>query len=77
MGFGRTVRATLLSPFVRQRLRALISKPKAADVETLIDAVTSGAVTPHVDAAYPLAEAATAIDLVGSGRSRGKTVVTV
>ena len=77
MGFGRTVRASLLSPFVSQRLRGLISKPNAADLETLVGYVASGALSPSVDATYPLGEAAAAIDLVGEGRSRGKTVVTV
>jgi NADPH:quinone reductase-like Zn-dependent oxidoreductase len=77
MGFGRTVRASLLSPFVRQRLRALISKPNLADFETLIEYVGRGVLTPRVDATYPLSDAADAIDLVGQGRSRGKTVVTV
>ena len=77
MGFGRTLRAALLSPFVKQRLRGLISKPNAADLETLVGYVASGALQPQVDATFPLEEAAAAIDLVGAGRSRGKTVVTV
>jgi NADPH:quinone reductase-like Zn-dependent oxidoreductase len=77
MGFGRTIWASLLSPFVRQRLRGLISKPNAADLETLIGFVEAGTLIPRVDATYPLAEAAAAIDFVGEGRSRGKTVVTV
>jgi NADPH:quinone reductase-like Zn-dependent oxidoreductase len=77
MGFGRTIRASLLSPFVGQRLRALISKPNTTDLETLIGFVEAGALTPRVDATYPLADAAAAIDLVGTGRSRGKTVVTI
>lgn len=77
MGFGRTVRAAMLSPFVAPRLTALISKPNLADLETLTRLVADGAVEPHVDATYPLEAAATAIDLVGAGRSRGKTVVTV
>ncbi len=77
MGFGRTVRASLLSPLVGQRLRALISKPNANDLATLVRFVETGALTPRVDATYPLAEAPAAIDLVGEGRSRGKTVVTV
>lgn len=77
MGFGRTVRASILSPLVRQRLRPLISKPSLADLETLLDDVRSGRLTPRVDATFPLADAAAAIDLVGCGRSRGKTVVTV
>lgn len=77
MGFGRTVRASLLSPFVGQRLRPLISKPNAADLETLVGFVEDRALDPQVDATYPLAQAAAAIDLVGTGRSRGKTVVTI
>lgn len=77
MGFGRTVRASLLSPLVRQRLRPLISTPNVADLETLVGYVEAGKLVPRVDATYPLAAAATAIDLVGRGRSRGKTVVTV
>ena len=77
MGFGRTVRASLLSPFVSQRLRALISSPNTADLEALVGFVEAGALTPRVEATYPLAEAATAIDLVGEGQSRGKTVVAV
>ena len=77
MGFGRTIRASLLSPLVRQRLRALISKPNAADLEMLVGMAEAGTLTPRVDTTYPLAEAAAAIDLVGAGRSRGKTVVTV
>jgi NADPH:quinone reductase-like Zn-dependent oxidoreductase len=77
MGFGRTVRASMLSLLVRQRLRALISKPNLTDLETLLDHVRSGALTPRVDATFPLSDAAAAIDLVGNGRSRGKTVVTV
>jgi NADPH:quinone reductase-like Zn-dependent oxidoreductase len=77
MGFGRTVRASLLSPFVGQRLRALISKPNTTDLEALVGFVENGALTSQVDNTYPLAEAPAAIDLVGAGRSRGKTVVTI
>ncbi len=77
MGFGRTIRAALLSPFVRQDLRPLISTPNLADLETLLEYVTRGALAPHVDATYPLSEAAAAIELVGAGRSRGTTVVTI
>ena len=77
MGFGRTVRAQLLSPFVRHRLRALISKPNQDDLRSLAELMSTGAVTPEVGATYPLEGAAAAIESVGAGRSRGKTVVTV
>lgn len=77
MGFGRTIRAGMLSPLVRQRLRPLISKPNAGDLEALLELVRQGDLTPRVEASYPLSDAAAAIDLVGQGQSRGKTVVTV
>ena len=54
-----------------------ISTPNAADLETLPRLAEADTVTPRVDTTYPLAEAPAAIDLVGDGRSSGKTVVTV
>jgi NADPH:quinone reductase-like Zn-dependent oxidoreductase len=77
MGFGRTIRATLVSPFVSQRFTALISKPNQADLEALADLVRTGDLAPRVETSFPLAEAPEAIEFVGAGRSRGKTVVTV
>ncbi len=77
MGFGRTIRAALLSPFVGQRLRALISKPNTVDLETLVEFAEAGQLTAEVGANYPLEQAAAAVDLVGDGPSRGKTVVTI
>jgi NADPH:quinone reductase-like Zn-dependent oxidoreductase len=75
MGFGRTIRAMLLSPFVRGRMRSLISKPNRGDLEALADLVASGAVKPAVGRTFPLHDADEAIDLVGSGKSSGKTIV--
>jgi NADPH:quinone reductase-like Zn-dependent oxidoreductase len=77
MGFGRTVRAMLLSPFVRQRLRPLISTPNHDDLASLAALVEEGKVKPVVGATYPLDDAAAAVDRVGTGRISGKTVVTV
>lgn len=77
MGFGRTVRAMVQSPFIRQRLRSLISSPNAADLATLAELLESRRVTPMVEGRFSLSDAASAIDLVGAGRSSGKTVVTV
>lgn len=77
MGFGRTVRAMFVSPFVSQKLKPLISKPNQEDLVTLADLAQDGRLTPRVGAAYPLEAAAEAIELVGAGKSRGKTVVTI
>lgn len=77
MGFGRTIRSMFVSPFVSQRLKALLSKPNHDDLVVLADMAAAGHVTPRVEATYPLDRAAEAIELVGAGRSSGKTVVTV
>jgi NADPH:quinone reductase-like Zn-dependent oxidoreductase len=77
MGFGRTVRATVVSPFVRHRLRSLISSPNSEDLATLAELIELGRVRPVVGATHPLDEAASAITRIGAGRSSGKTVVTM
>jgi len=77
MGFGRTIRSMFVSPFVSQTIKALLSKPNHDDLVTLARLIESGDVTPRVEATYPLDQAAAAIELVGAGKSSGKTVVTV
>lgn len=51
--------------------------PRAADLADLARLIESGAVTPAVDRAYPLAEAADAIRRLRSGGVRGKIVLRV
>jgi len=77
MGFGRTVRALIVSPFVSQRLRSLLSKPNQDDLVALGALLESGEVSPVVEETYPLEDAPVAVSRVGSGSSRGKRVVTV
>jgi NADPH:quinone reductase-like Zn-dependent oxidoreductase len=75
MGFGRTVRAMVLSPFVGQRLVSLLSKPNLADLETLRDLVESKRITAVVDQTYPLSEAPSVVEQLGTGSSSGKRVI--
>jgi NADPH:quinone reductase-like Zn-dependent oxidoreductase len=77
MGFGRTIRAMMLSPFVKQQLRAFFSKPKTADLRTLRELLDTGAVAPVIDRMYPIGSWSEAFSHVGCRRGRGKTVVTV
>jgi NADPH:quinone reductase-like Zn-dependent oxidoreductase len=77
MGFGRTVRAILLSPFVKQQLRSILSKPNLDDLVALGELVAAGDLTPHIDATYPLAEAPVAVEQLGTNHASGKTAVTV
>ncbi len=76
-GMGRTFRAPLLSMFVGQRLRPLMSRERAEHLEELTRLVESGAVAPAIDRAYPLSEAPDAIRHLMEGHPAGKVVVTV
>jgi NADPH:quinone reductase-like Zn-dependent oxidoreductase len=76
-GFDRTIRAMLLSPFVRQTLAPLANSENAADLTVLAELVESGTVTPVIDRTYPLEEAAEAIERMQAGQARGKLVVSV
>jgi NADPH:quinone reductase-like Zn-dependent oxidoreductase len=77
-GFLRGVlRGPLLSLFVGQRLRGLISKENREDLEAVSELIEAGKITPVVDRTYPLIEAAEAIRYLERGHPRGKVVVTV
>ncbi|PRX49184.1 NADPH:quinone reductase-like Zn-dependent oxidoreductase [Prauserella shujinwangii] len=76
-GFDRALRAGLLSPFTRQRLRGLVAKENSADLTTLRELAESGAFAPVVGRTYALAEAPDAIRELHKGHTRGKLVVTV
>jgi NADPH:quinone reductase-like Zn-dependent oxidoreductase len=77
MGTGRTLRAVLVSPFVGQRLRSFLSKPRGADLEVLKELIEAGKLTPVIDRTFPLSETAEAIRYVGERSTQGKTVITV
>jgi NADPH:quinone reductase-like Zn-dependent oxidoreductase len=75
-GFGRNLRAQLLSPFVSQRLGLFASKEKGEDLVALKELIEAGKVTPVIDRAYPLGEVAEAIRHLEEGHARGKLVIT-
>jgi 2-desacetyl-2-hydroxyethyl bacteriochlorophyllide A dehydrogenase len=77
MGFGRTLRAVALSPFVSQRLRQFMSTTTKADLVVLAELIESGKVVPAIDRQLPLREAPEAIAYVGRRHTQGKTVITV
>ena len=76
-GFGRSLRAPLLSPFVRQKLTMLASKERASDQERLTPLIEAGKVTPSIDRTYPLDRVAEAMRHLETGRVRGKIVITI
>jgi NADPH:quinone reductase-like Zn-dependent oxidoreductase len=76
-GLGRSLRAPLVSLFVRQRLTMLASKERASDLERLTPLIESGQVTPSIDRTYPLDEVPEAMRRLEAGDVRGKIVITV
>ena len=76
-GYDRQLRAVLLSRFVGQDLRTFICSENADDLLVLKEFIEAGEITPVVDRAYLLREAAQAIGYLEQGHARGKVVITV
>jgi NADPH:quinone reductase-like Zn-dependent oxidoreductase len=76
-GADRQLRAGLISPFVRQRLIALMSKAAPEPLQTLRQWMQDGAVVPVVDRTFPLAQAAEAIAYLRAGHPKGKIALTI
>jgi NADPH:quinone reductase-like Zn-dependent oxidoreductase len=76
-GVDRTLRALVLSPFVRQKLGTWIATQPKEDLEALRGLVEAGKVTPVVDRTFPLTDVPEAIRYLRDGRARGKVVITV
>ena len=76
-GFERTLRAPVLSLFVRQRLTMLTNKEHHTYLEALRPLIEAGQVTPAVDKTYPLAEVPDAMRHLEAGHARGKIAITI
>ena len=76
-GFGRSLRAAALSPFVRHRLTMLASKERASDLEALTELIEAGKVAPSVDRVVGLEQVPDALRRLEAGEVRGKVVVRV
>jgi NADPH:quinone reductase-like Zn-dependent oxidoreductase len=74
-GLDRQLRAALLSPFVGQTLRSLLSSENGADLRILGELAESGRLVPVVDRTFELAATAEAMAYLTAGRARGKVVV--
>lgn len=74
--FG-TLKATVVSAFVRQHLRLFIAKSSYADLDVLRELIDAGKVRPVIDRRYTLAEVPDAIRYVETGHARGKVVVAI
>jgi NADPH:quinone reductase-like Zn-dependent oxidoreductase len=74
---GRIVRATLLAPFVRQRIVPFVAKQSREDLLALKELIEAGAVSPAIDRTYPLREVPDALRYLEQGQARGKVAITV
>ncbi len=76
-GIDRILQATVLGPFVKQRLAVFLARENQADLVAVRDLIESGAVRPVVDRCYPLAESRDAFRYLEAGHTRGKIVITI
>jgi NADPH:quinone reductase-like Zn-dependent oxidoreductase len=76
-GFLRNLRAPVVSRFVGQRLRMLVSKERPEDLQTLRELIEAGKLTPLIGRTYPLGEAPEAMRALEAGNTRGKVAITV
>jgi NADPH:quinone reductase-like Zn-dependent oxidoreductase len=75
-GFDRSIRAMLLSRFVRQQLVAFVNSENHEDLIVLRKLIEAGRVTPVIDRNYPLSETSKAIHYLQEGHALGKVAIT-
>ena len=76
-GAGRQLRGLLLSPFVRPRLRAFISREHHESMDALARHLADGSVVPAIGARWDLAQVPAALRALESGVTSGKSLVLV
>jgi NADPH:quinone reductase-like Zn-dependent oxidoreductase len=74
-GLGRQAKALLLTPFIRQRMRAFVVRHNAADLAVLKEFAETGKIRPVIDRRYSLSDVPEALQYQGEGHSRGKIVI--
>jgi len=74
-GLDRQLRALLVSPFTRQRLKVLVSKEHFSGLERLSTLLEAGSVVPVVERTFPLEDVPAAMRHLVGGRARGKLVI--
>ena len=71
------VRGMILSRFMRQRASMFMGRVRSGDLRFIATLIETGRLTPVIDRAYPLANAADAIRHLETGHARGKVIVTI
>jgi NADPH:quinone reductase-like Zn-dependent oxidoreductase len=76
-GLARQIKALLLSPFVRQRMRVFVVRHNREDLAVLKELVEAEKVAPVIDRRYELSEVPEALRHQGEGHTQGKIVIAV
>lgn len=76
-GIQRQLWASLLSPFVRQKLGSFVAKEHARTLLELNPLIERPQLTPLLDRTFPLAAAAEALRYLEEGHPRGRIALTV
>ncbi|MFI1913981.1 NAD(P)-dependent alcohol dehydrogenase [Nocardia sp. NPDC020380] len=76
-GLERSLSAQLRSPFVKQRLRVLLSLPRPEALQAVTELATAGTLIPRVTRTFTLPEAAAAVDHLIDGHPRGKIALRI
>ena len=66
-----------LSLFSRKKMRLLMHKPDANDLNVMKTFFEAGSVSPVIDKSYPLSQLAEAMRYYGEGHVKGKIVITI
>jgi NADPH:quinone reductase-like Zn-dependent oxidoreductase len=69
------IKASLLSPFVSQKLAMILTQPNQEDLTLLGNLMREGKVTPVIDRRYVLSQVPEAIAYVEEGHARAKVVI--
>ena len=75
-GMWRFAAAAAMSPFTRQRLVPLFSKPNRDDLDVVIELARTRAVRPIIGRSFDLNDTAEAIRRIETGHGTGRTVLT-
>jgi NADPH:quinone reductase-like Zn-dependent oxidoreductase len=74
---GRSLRALMLSPFVKQKLRIVLATVKMPALQALAQLIDAGQVRPIIDTTYPLSDTPDAIRHLCTGQAHGKLTIQI
>jgi NADPH:quinone reductase-like Zn-dependent oxidoreductase len=73
----RILKMKMLAPFIDQNLVFFVADVDVPELQLFAQLMREGKLKTVIDRRYPLEQAGTALDYIGSGHARGKVVVTV